>query len=328
MRKRSTGSESLSGQLEDNRTYKVCVISFFDGVLEHHKSLLTYGSGLCADHRGELLVVVCNLNQLVCDNQTTTASLLTGEERVDMIKSKGYHHTILCQLPPVQNTESNKQWKACQETLLRLSEIVVPGADLWHNKHFFNLQKPGEVRHKHLYEKIDHQFKQTSTNQHLEMLQLLEQGRVEKMFSALGYAFPVSGYVVEGNKIGRTLGYPTANLRIDDHNKAVPGQGVYTGLVNVAGKWYPSMINIGIRPTLDMEKVTIEAHLFHFEGNIYGERVSIGFLKRIRDEMRFNSLSELKQQLHRDRDVATASLIQQMNNVHTNAFVFAGIKSS
>jgi riboflavin kinase / FMN adenylyltransferase len=107
--------------------------------------------------------------------------------------------------------------------------------------------------------------------------------------------------VVEGNKIGRTLGYPTANLQLEDQDETVPGQGVYTAMVSLGDKWYESMVNIGIRPTLDLYHVTIEAHLFGFHGDIYGEAITIHFLERIRDEMRFSSLSELKKQLDTDR---------------------------
>ncbi len=324
MENRSTGTRSLTEKLEDTRTYKASVVSFFDGLLAHHKALLSYGSGLCAENKEELLVVVCNADQDIGSKQSSTPSLLTPGERLDMISSFGYPNTLLWQLPSIHSADSSKILTSGLKRMLFSSKTLVPGADIWHHKQFLDLQESIIIGEERPTGTLDPKFQNTNTSQHKEMLSLLEQGHVEKMFATLGYSFPVSGFVVEGNKIGRTLGYPTANLGIDGPNKAVPGQGVYTGLVNVSGKWYTSMINIGIRPTLDMENVTIEAHLFHFEGDIYGHKISIGFLQRIRDEMRFNSLSELKQQLHRDRDVATLSLTRQMKKVRTNAFVFAG----
>ena len=120
----------------------------------------------------------------------------------------------------------------------------------------------------------------------------------------LGYLYPLTGKVVYGNKIGRTMGFPTANLRPDDSYKIIPPMGVYAGWVRHRGSWYKSMINIGIRPTLDLENVTIEAHIFDFSDNIYDHEISIHFQTRIRDEMRFPSMEVLKKQLQRDQKTA------------------------
>lgn len=129
---------------------------------------------------------------------------------------------------------------------------------------------------------------------------LVESGAVKEAGLLLGHAPFLEGTVVEGNRIGRTLGYPTANLR-PYQGQVVPAQGVYVAMVKVEGHWYESMVNIGIRPTLDLKNVTIEAHLFDFDEDIYGEHISIHFLDRIRDEMRFPSLGALKDQLQKDR---------------------------
>lgn len=120
----------------------------------------------------------------------------------------------------------------------------------------------------------------------------------------LGYLYPLTGKVVYGNKIGRTLGFPTANLRPEDSDKIIPPMGVYAGWVKHRLNWYKTMINIGIRPTLDLENVTIEAHIFDFSQDIYEHNISIHFQTRIRDEMRFSSLDVLKKQLQKDRKTA------------------------
>lgn len=133
-------------------------------------------------------------------------------------------------------------------------------------------------------------------------------GQTLEAMKLSGQAFRLSGYVVEGNKIGRTLGYPTANLNPPSSDAILPGQGVYTALVQLDDKWFDSMVNIGIRPTLNLHQVTIEAHLFDFRENIYGKTIAIHFLEKIRDEMRFSSLSELKEQLHADKQRARKSI--------------------
>ena len=139
-----------------------------------------------------------------------------------------------------------------------------------------------------------------SPGRHEKLKGLLTSGEVAGFREVAGIPYTLSGTVVEGNRVGRTLGYPTANLKPDDQSMTLPGQGVYAALVSVLGKHYESMVNVGIRPTLDLENVTIEAHIFDFNQDIYGKHMEIVFLERMRDEMRFNSLSELKMQLDKD----------------------------
>lgn len=130
----------------------------------------------------------------------------------------------------------------------------------------------------------------------------------------LGYYYPLSGIVVYGNKMGRKLGYPTLNIKPVDIVKLIPPMGVYSGLVRHSSNWYKAMINIGIRPTLDLNRVTIEAHLFNFSEEIYDETVTIHFVERLRDEMRFPSLDHLKARLKIDQKLALQSL-DKMNPV-------------
>lgn len=147
---------------------------------------------------------------------------------------------------------------------------------------------------------------------------LVEQGAVLEAGQLLGHAFFLEGLVVEGNRIGRTLGYPTANLGRLDENQLIPAQGVYVALVKTAGRWHESMVNIGIRPTLDLDHVTIEAHLFDFDEDLYGQKISIHFLERIRNEMRFPSLGDLKDQLSRDRTTSLQILGQMAFEPQSN----------
>jgi hypothetical protein len=141
----------------------------------------------------------------------------------------------------------------------------------------------------------------------------------------LGYYFPLSGKVVLGNKIGRSIGYPTINIEPDEPRKLIPPMGVYSGMTRIRERWYKSMINIGIRPTLDLSKVTIEAHIFDFSDDVYGESASIHFIGRIRDEMRFNSLDQLKTQLFTDQEKAFSQLAEhELNPSDNDYFIITG----
>ena len=132
---------------------------------------------------------------------------------------------------------------------------------------------------------------------------LLEAGDVQGAASMLGYEYSLHGVVVAGNHIGRTLGFPTANMQLYEPLKLVPGNGVYFVKVETVGKSLFGMCNIGHRPTVSAGNArTIETNIFGFDEDIYGLDIRVTFLRKIRDEVRFASLDELKAQLSRDRD--------------------------
>ena len=149
-------------------------------------------------------------------------------------------------------------------------------------------------------------------------------GNVKAANELLGYPYSVTGTVVEGNKIGRTLGFPTANLDIPNEFLMINNPGVYACQTVIDGKRYHAMANAGVRPTIkgmvengtaqalnEAERVktenfplTIEVNIFDFDGDLYGQRLQVWFIDRIRDEVKFSGLEALKQQLAKDREEA------------------------
>ena len=131
----------------------------------------------------------------------------------------------------------------------------------------------------------------------------LEAGDVQGAASMLGYEYSLHGVVVAGNRIGRTMGFPTANMQLYEPLKLVPGNGVYFVKVETVGRSLFGMCNIGHRPTVSAGNArTIETNIFDFDEDIYGLDIKVTFLQKIRDEIRFASLEELKVQLERDRE--------------------------
>lgn len=114
----------------------------------------------------------------------------------------------------------------------------------------------------------------------------------------------MTGVVVEGNRLGRTIGFPTANMQLYEPLKLIPGNGVYFVEVKTLGRTFKGMCNIGCRPTLGEGNArTIETNIFDFDEDIYGLDLELTFIAKIRDEMRFGSLEELALQLKADRDI-------------------------
>jgi len=148
----------------------------------------------------------------------------------------------------------------------------------------------------------------SSDNQNLiisstKIRECLLRGDIEQANSLLGYRYGLEGVVVEGLRIGRTIGFPTANMRLYEPIKLVPGDGVYSVWVGYHNRTYRGITNIGTRPTIAQgNERSIETHLLDFDEDIYGLTLKIEFVSKMRDEKRFESLEELKTQLHKDRD--------------------------
>lgn len=131
----------------------------------------------------------------------------------------------------------------------------------------------------------------------------LSEGEIEKANALLGYEYSFEGIVVEGDKMGKALGYPTANLKPLAENKAMPKDGVYCVKADAGNQTYYGMMNIGFRPTMtEGVRRMIEVNIFDFEGDIYGEKLNISFLKRLRDEKKFDTKAELIDQIKRDKE--------------------------
>lgn len=134
---------------------------------------------------------------------------------------------------------------------------------------------------------------------------LLSEGRVEEASQMLGYGYNIHGVVVAGNQLGRTIGFPTANMQLYEPLKLLPANGVYKVEVETLGGKFLGMCNVGHRPTVsNTSSVSIETNIFDFDDYIYGLDMRITFLRKIRDEIRFTNLEELKEQLKKDRDEA------------------------
>ena len=129
----------------------------------------------------------------------------------------------------------------------------------------------------------------------------LANGRIKEATAILGNYYTLRGTVVEGRKLGRTLGFPTANIKTSEKSPLFLMNGVYAVLVRHKEKEYKGMLNIGIRPTFEQHELSIEVNLFDFSDNLYGEELTLLFVDRIRDEAKFPNVEALKHQLELDK---------------------------
>ena len=154
-------------------------------------------------------------------------------------------------------------------------------------------------------EVIEAKYYSTETDHHISSSTIrsaLKNGNIELANRLLTYEYSFMGKVVNGFKVGHKIGFPTANIEPEDTEKLIPAIGVYAVRVRWNNQYYKGMMNIGNRPTMDNgENISIEVHIIDFDTDIYNETVEIDFIRKIRDEKKFNSVEELVEQLHKDK---------------------------
>lgn len=131
----------------------------------------------------------------------------------------------------------------------------------------------------------------------------LQEGRVDEAKNLLGRYYSLTGQVVEGDRLGRTIGYPTANIWVPEGYKLIPDGGVYATRLKFKGLMLEGMTNVGIRPTVNGSQKRIEVNIFNFDEQIYSEELELFFIKKVRDEIKFDGLEMLTQQLALDKEV-------------------------
>lgn len=153
-----------------------------------------------------------------------------------------------------------------------------------------------------------------------EIRKQLARGQVEEAARGLTYPYVLKGHIVSGYKVGRTLGFPTANIQVDEPFKVIPGVGVYAVWVNLRGKRYKGMLYIGKRPTLQNgDHVSLEVNILDFSGDIYAEEITVSFIRFVREDCRFDSLEALRAQLACDRNRVNALLDEETGDPDESA---------
>ena len=281
---------------------KVATIGFFDGVHKGHRFLIRQLLDSAIEKDAESMVVTMSPHPRSVLQPGFQPMLLTSlEEKVNLLHNAGIEHV---EVLPFTRELSALTAKAFMENILskqlQISTLIM-GYD-----HRFG-HGGGTFEEYMAWGKetgIEVVLAKQFPNEHVSssaIRKLLAAGDVEKASVMLNRPYELCGRVVDGYKVGRTLGFPTANLQADG-DRLVPGSGVYAVWVELPdGKRFKGMLNIGRRPTLaNGDGVSIEVHLLHFSGDLYNLSLKVFFMNKLREECRFGSLEELKAQLQQD----------------------------
>ncbi|MDR2125432.1 MAG: bifunctional riboflavin kinase/FAD synthetase [Prevotellaceae bacterium] len=283
----------------------VAATGFFDGIHAGHQAILrNIADEAKRQNKKSCIVTFWPHPRVVLGKDAETLRLLTTiDEKTEIISRFGINYFYL--IPFTQKFSQLSPMQFFQNILI--DKIDISQLYIGYNHHFGHnacadfdeIKKIGDTFNIKVF-KTDaiscgnHKISSTSIRQ------LLETGNVEQANAMLGYDYSLRGIVVRGNQIGRTLGFPTANIQPNAY-KMIPQNGVYAVRVKIKNAEYNGMLNIGLRPTLNnTEKSVIEVNIFDFNEDIYDITISITILKRIRDERFFASLDLLKNQLKQD----------------------------
>lgn len=293
--------------------YAAVTIGTFDGVHIGHQAILNrVVEDAKINHGKSVLITFWPHPRFILNKDADKLKLLTTfDEKVKLVSDLGVDYIIKIAFTPSFSQLSADEF--VKEVLL--SKVGTKKLFIGYDHHFGN-NREGNIQFLHKNasrygfvvneiskQEIDH-IAVSST----EIRKALESGETHLSNSLLGRNYSICGTVVDGNKRGKSLGFPTANVKVVETYKLLPSDGAYAIKAFIDGNEHLGMLNIGFKPTVQGTERTIEAHLFNFDADIYGENITIEFVKLLRKEMKFEDVDALIDQLNKDKEIALSIL--------------------
>ena len=285
----------------------ILTLGTFDGVHIGHQSIIKKLNSDAEKNNGQsvLLTFYPHPRHVLFPEDQNLKLLNTIEERCSMLENYGLDHFIIQKFTPdFSRIKSINFVRDILVNKLQVHKLII-GYD-----HHFGRNREGNFKElvslSNLYsyniEKIEPQKFNDISISSTKIRKLIMESRMIEASNYLGHYFSFLGTVVKGRGIGKKIGFPTANLKIEDPWKIVPPNGVYAVRVSFQGKDFIGMMNIGFTPTIKSQSLTIEVHIFDFNSQIYGERLNISVVKKIREEKKFSSVESLQNILNIDEN--------------------------
>ena len=292
----------------------IVTLGTFDGVhLGHQKILKKLVKQAQEKNLESVLLTFFPHPRMVLKQDEKIQLLNTIAEKTKYVKNMGINHLIIHPFDATFSELSAEDFvKKILVNQLHLAKIII-GYD-----HKFGKNRSADIHDlSNLGIKYGFEVEQISAKEidaisvsSTKVRKALLNGEIELANAYLGYAYSLSGTVIEGQKIGRTMAYPTANIKINENYKLIPKNGVYVVSSSINNKPVFGMLNIGKNPTVNGLDDSIEVHFFNFNTNLYHTEISLQLLTRIRNEQKFNSLEDLKKQLALDEAYSLKYLIK------------------
>ncbi len=287
--------------------FPVVTSGTFDGVHLGHQKIIQRLREIAEESQGETVILTFYPHpRMVLFPEDNDLKLLnTQEEKIALLEKQGVDHLII--YPFTKKFSRVSSVNFIRDILV--NKIGTRKLVIGYNHHFgrnregsFEHLKTSGPVHGFEVEEIPAQDIETIEISSTQIRNALLAGRVKHANAFLGYPYMLTGKVVKGRQIGRSLGYPTANIVLEDKYKLVPSNGIYVTEVSYGNDRYKGMMSIGLNPTVNGTERTIEVNILDFDKDIYGEKLEIRMVDKIRDEVKFGSLEELKQKMHADKE--------------------------
>jgi riboflavin kinase/FMN adenylyltransferase len=293
--------------INDFNTAKKTILTLgtFDGVHIGHRKILEKLTQNTEDGKYESLVLTFYPHpRMVLKEQSDVKLLNTIDEKIDLLEKTGIQNLII---HPFDETFSKLSAEEFVKTVLvdrfRIQKIII-GHD-----HRFGRNRTANIddliafgkQYHFEVEQISVQEIQDVSISSTRIRNALKEGNMALANDYLGYEYFVTGIVRQGKQLGRTIGFPTANLQIVEQDKLIPQNGVYVVKSIINQKTVFGMMNIGFNPTVAAEKLAIEVHYFDFDADLYTQEISVSILEYLRQEQKFDSVAKLKEQLEKDK---------------------------
>jgi riboflavin kinase/FMN adenylyltransferase len=285
----------------------VLALGNFDGVHRGHRKILDRVNRVASERGGSPLVMTFDPHPpRVVRPDKAPPLLMTTAQRLEAMAAAGLQGAAI-----VRFTHEMSKWtpeefvKTVLVEWMHVSEVWVGANFLFGHDRAgnFSLLRALGATFGFKAEKIDPVRYKDFVVSSTRVRRLVSEGRVDEAGALLGHQYYIDGKVIEGDKRGRTIGFPTANLCTE--NELLPPHGVYATTATIGGVVRASVTNVGVRPTVDASgKTHVETHLFNFHESVYGQSMRVGFVQRIRDERTFESLDALRAQIGADCDKA------------------------
>ena len=295
----------------------IATIGTFDGVHIGHQKILKNLTTIAKNNELESVVLTFFPHpRMVLQKDAKIKLLNTIEERSEILKSNGIDHIIIQEFTREYSRLTALEF--VRDILINKLKIktVIVGYD-----HHFGRNRSASIKD---LKKFGNEFKfnvieipaqdinEVSVSS-TKIRKALSKGDITTANKYLGYNFMLTGKVVKGNSLGKTINFPTANIKIKEDYKLIPKKGVYVVSSYLGNTLVFGMMNIGKKPTVNGKKKTIEVNFFDFDADLYGKKIRINILKRIRDEKKFDSIKDLQNQLQKDK-ITVLNYIESIPN--------------
>jgi riboflavin kinase / FMN adenylyltransferase len=295
--------------IDDLPRFKNAVITIgtFDGVHMGHRQIIAKLKDEAAAVSGETVIITFHPHprKIVSSVYTGIRLINTLDEKLEILTGLGIDHVVVVPFTEVfANQTANAYIKDFLVDKFHPHTIII-GYDHRFGKErkgdYLLLEEMAPVYNYRIKEIPKHVLDEISISS-TKIREAVLTGKIETADKLLGYNFFFSGTVVHGDKLGRKLGYPTANLKIENEEKITPGNGIYAVYAEVRGNSpYKGMMSIGFRPTVDGKKRVVEVNLFDFDEEIYGQTLKVYVKQYLREEIKFSSLEDLVKQIDQDK---------------------------